>query len=61
MAGISISYIVIILDHHCFQYCHIIFDGDDGVDDDCVVDYVVDGDDVDDSVDDVVDGKTTLW
>ena len=54
MAGISISYIVIILDHHRFQYCHIIFDGDDD-------DYVVDGDDVDDSVDDVVDGKTTLW
>ena len=57
MAGISISYIVIILDHHRFQYWHIIFDGDDGVDDDCVDD----GDDVDDSVDDVVDGKTTLW
>ena len=60
MAGISISYIVVILDHHRFQYWHIIFYGDDGVDgvdDDCVVD----GDDVDDSVDDVVDGKTTLW
>ena len=57
MAGISISYIVIILDHHRFQYWHIIFDGDDGVNDDCVVD----SDDVDDSVDDVVDGKTTLW
>ena len=57
MAGISISYIVIILDHHRFQYWHKIFDGNDGVDDDCVVD----SDDVDDSVNDVVDGKTTLW
>ena len=34
MAGISISYIVIILDHHRFQYCHIIFDGDDDDNDD---------------------------